>query len=70
MVLRVRGSRVATFQLFGINGAGETAFTQLLRTSDQEAVHAIARERLSEWPVVEVWEGPVCLLRLRRSPEP
>ena len=61
---------MATFQLFGINGAGEAAFTQLVQTTDREAVHALARERLNDWPAVEVWEGPVCLLRLKRAPEP
>ena len=59
---------MSQFHLYGIDEAGETAWCELLRDVDRGALRALAAERLREWHAVEIWEGPVCLVRIRRSP--
>ena len=61
---------MSQFQLYGIDEAGHAAFSELLRDVERDALGALARERLREWHAVEIWEGPVCLVRLRRSSAP
>ena len=56
------------FQLYGIDEAGEAVFSEILRDTHREALPALARERLRDWHAVEVWEGPVCIVRLKRAP--
>lgn len=58
---------VAEFQLYGIDGSGQTGFSELL-CCERAELRAVATQRLKDWSAVEVWEGPVCLLRLQRSP--
>lgn len=53
--------------LYGLDEAGEPAFTERLRTTDRSAVRALAAARLQDWHAVEVWEGPMCIVRLRRE---
>jgi hypothetical protein len=43
------------------------ACCELLQRAEREDLRAIASKRLRDWHAVEVWEGPVCLVRLRRS---
>lgn len=62
------GHGVAQFQLYGINEAGEAAFSEALRDVAREDLRALASERLRHWYAVEIWEGPICLVRLRRPP--
>jgi hypothetical protein len=57
---------VDVFHLYGINAAGETAFAEVVPEGDRAALQALAQERLRDWHAVEVWEGPVCLVRVRR----
>lgn len=52
--------------LYGLNEAGEPAFTQSLSGRDGEQFREYADKRLAEFHTVEVWEGPLCILRLRR----
>ncbi|CAN7577667.1 hypothetical protein LJR225_004311 [Phenylobacterium sp. LjRoot225] len=59
---------MANFLFYGINEAGEIVFSQLLRDFDRADLRALADARLQDWHAVEVWEGPVCLVRLRRAP--
>jgi hypothetical protein len=56
-------------RLYGIDEAGGTAFTEILGEMDLEALRALARERLRDWSTVEIWQGPVCVVRLRRPAE-
>lgn len=58
---------MSNFLLYGINEAGETVFSELLRECDRADLQALAGARLEDWYAVEVWEGPMCLVRLRRA---
>ena len=62
------GVDVGELLLYGLNEAGEAAFTERLRISDRATLRGIAAERLHNWHAVEVWEGPMCVVRLRREP--
>ncbi|WP_374471296.1 hypothetical protein [Phenylobacterium sp.] len=55
--------------LYALNEAGETAFAEQLREADRHRLRTLARERLKQYPAVEVWDGPMCVLRLRRAAE-
>ena len=58
---------MSQFELYGIDEAGETAWCESLRDVDRGALGALAAERLREWHGVEIWEGPVCLVRIKRT---
>lgn len=60
--------RVSEFLLYGINEAGQPVFSEVLRSQERAALPALAKERLRQWPGVEIWEGPMCLIRLARTP--
>ena len=53
--------------LYGLNEAGEPTFAERLAAEHRERVREIALEHLARHHVVEVWEGPLCVLRLRRA---
>ena len=57
---------MSQFQLYAMNEAGETTFSEVLREIDRDDLRALAAERLREWHAVEIWEGPICLVRIRR----
>ena len=57
---------MSEFTLYGLNEDGETAFCEMLREVERAALPAVARERLKDWSAVEIWEGPICLVRIRR----
>jgi hypothetical protein len=59
---------VSNFLLYGLNEAGQTVFSELLRGRERSDLQALAEARLKDWHVVEIWEGPMCLVRLRRAP--
>jgi hypothetical protein len=54
--------------LYGIDEAGQAAFSELLQDVERDTLRSLAHERLSQWHAVEIWEGPVCLVRVRRPP--
>jgi hypothetical protein len=56
--------------LYGLDESGETTFTQQLRDADRGQLKALAHDRLKCFARVEVWDGPMCVLRLRRDPLP
>lgn len=56
--------------LYGLDEAGETAFTAQLRETDRDRLRDIAREHLARHVAVEVWDGPLCVVRLRRPAGP
>lgn len=55
------------FILYGLNEAGEPAFSERLPLEVRPQLKDIARERLARCEMVEVWEGPACVLRMRRD---
>jgi hypothetical protein len=58
---------VGELLLYGLDDTGQTAFTERLADLDRDAVRGRAEERLRDWRAVEVWDGPVCVVRLRRQ---
>jgi hypothetical protein len=58
---------MSDFLLYGIDAAGETLFSEVLQAHDRAALREIAGERLRQYHAVEVWEGPMCVLRLQRT---
>jgi hypothetical protein len=52
--------------LYGLDRDGETAFTETLIRQDPAALRALAHQRLEQFHGVEVWDGALCILRLRR----
>lgn len=61
--------RVSDFLLYGLDASGEAIFSELLSGHERAALAAIARQRLAQWHGVEIWEGPMCVLRMQR-PKP
>lgn len=59
---------VGELLLYALDEAGETAFAEQLQTADRASVRARAEARLRDHHAVEVWDGPLCVLRLRRRP--
>ena len=53
--------------LYGLNEAGEPAFAERLAPERRADLAAIAAERLAEHQMVEIWDGPICVLRVRRK---
>jgi hypothetical protein len=58
---------VSEFTLYGLDESGEAAHVEVLRGADRQALAALARERLGRWHAIEIWEGPMCVIRLRRG---
>lgn len=57
--------------LYGLNEAGEPAFAERLPAHVRPRLHDIASDHLTRHHAIEVWEGPTCILRLRRlQPDP
>lgn len=67
MVFAARGFGVADLVLYGLDAAGEAAFTRQLGSADRARFRDLANEHLKDYPSVEVWDGPLCVLRLRRK---
>jgi len=59
---------VGELLLYALDEAGETAFAEQLQAADRPNARALAEARLREHHAVEVWDGPLCILRLRRRP--
>ena len=55
------------YLLYGLNSAGEAVFSEVLRARDRAALRQLAGDRLRDWCAVEIWEGPMCVLRLHRT---
>ena len=54
--------------LYGLDQAGAPAFEEELGAEDRPRLRVLATARLRDWQGVEVWDGPLCVLRLRRQP--
>lgn len=61
---------MADFLLYGIDETGEAVFSEVLHACDRAALRARAEQRLHDWPAVEIWEGPMCVVRLKRAAAP
>jgi hypothetical protein len=61
-------ARVADFLLYGIDELGDAVFSEMLQGCDRATLRARAGGRLRDWPAVEIWEGPMCIVRLKRAP--
>ena len=53
--------------LYGLNSSGVTEFSEVLRPQHRRELRNLAEARLDRCHAVEVWEGPMCILRLRRQ---
>lgn len=58
---------MSDFLLYGMDAAGETVFSEVLQGRERASLREIAGERLRECHAVEIWEGPMCVLRLHRT---
>ena len=63
------GDTVSEFLFYGLDEAGQTAFSERLQGGEADTLRALARERLSRFHAVEIWQGPLCIVRLRRKTE-
>lgn len=54
-------------RLYGLDEAGEPVFAEDLAASERSGLRALAERRLADWPAVEVWDGPLCVVRLSRA---
>jgi hypothetical protein len=52
--------------MYGLDVAGEPAFTRLISPAEREGFRDLAQEHLKDYHTIEVWDGPLCVLRLRR----
>lgn len=59
--------RLTDFLLYGLDATGKAVFSERLGGHDRAALTEIARARLLDWPGVEIWEGPLCVLRIQRA---
>lgn len=56
--------------LYGMNEAGETVLRRQLAAGERDGMRALASAQLSTHHAVEIWDGPLCVVRLRREREP
>jgi hypothetical protein len=52
--------------LYGLDETGRAALTERLPEAGRDRLRLIAEQRLQACHAVEVWYGPMCVLRLRR----
>lgn len=57
-------------RLYGLDEAGKAVFAEELASGERGDLRALAERRLADWPAVEVWDGPLCVVRLSRSRAP
>lgn len=58
---------VADFLFYGIDENGRAEFSKVLRGQERWALEPLARQGLRRWHGVEIWHGPMCVVRLRRT---
>jgi len=57
---------VQDFRMYGLNAAGSIALAETIPSMPLEQLRRIAENKLEHCDEVEVWQGPVRVLRLRR----
>lgn len=55
--------------LYGLDETGEAVLRQQLGGDARPSLRAIARAQLNDHHAVEIWDGPLCVVRLRREPQ-
>ena len=55
------------FTIYVLSDQNSVNFTECFTAFDLFEAHAKARSRLREGARVELWEGPICVLRMRRG---
>jgi hypothetical protein len=55
------------FTIYSLDDRGRAASTEHIAAADEESARAATRARLTMYPRVELWEGPVCLSRKSRE---
>jgi hypothetical protein len=55
------------FTLYGLGRDDQVLATEQLSVEGAEEARRIARERLGEYPKVELWQASVCLYRRSRG---
>lgn len=58
---------MSDFLLYGLDATGEPVFSEVLNGRDRASLPEIAGQRLLDWHAVEIWEGPMCVLRMQRT---
>ncbi|MCR5878944.1 hypothetical protein [Phenylobacterium sp. J367] len=53
--------------LYGLDEADAIVLTERFGETDRSRLRAIARERLERCAAVEVWDGQICVMRLKRG---
>jgi hypothetical protein len=61
---------VRSFVLYGLDLDDNVLAAEALSADGMEAARRAARERLAQFPKVELWDGAVCVYRNRRPPPP
>ena len=57
---------MADILLYGLDEGGQIVFTEQLAAAERPRLRAIAEARLGRCAAVEVWDGQICVVRLRR----
>jgi hypothetical protein len=61
---------VGDLRFYGLDETGDVMFAEDLAAVDRRDLRALAERRLADWPAVEVWDGPLCVVRLSRRTVP
>jgi hypothetical protein len=62
-----RDEDMQDFRLYGLDAAGTVAFSESVPSMPIEELRNIASGKLDKCDEVEVWQGPVRVLRMRRG---
>lgn len=53
--------------LYGLNEGGDTILSETFPAQMRHTIRELAEARLEQCHAVEVWEGPLCIVRLKRA---
>lgn len=59
-----------SFVLYGLDLSDKVLASETLDAAGLEVARQLARERLHEFPKVELWLEAICVYRSRRRPSP
>ncbi len=55
-----------SYTLYGLDRRQHVLATERISAADLETARSIARARLTQFPMVELWEASVCIVRQSR----
>lgn len=58
-----------SYTLYGLDRRQHVLAAERISAADLETARSIARERLTQFPMVELWEASVCIVRQSRPDE-